>query len=141
MGIDVSKYRKGRFINLDNFGDKPRIEVIERVEESQKYDKPILMLKRGDKFPLNGTNFEEMIKAYGEDTDQWAGISVRLHKGEVPFNKGKTASIILTTIAQDEEFAAPAKSKPRATRADVNRPLPPPDDDEDNARWKVPPAE
>ena len=84
---NMKKYASSRFLKLDDVFDQPRQETIVEVTDG-KWDKPVLKFASGAQFSLNKVNTDDMIAAYGEESDGWIGNTIELFAAEVKFNGG-----------------------------------------------------
>ena len=51
---------------------------------------------------VNATNANALIEAWGDETDDWAGKSIRLSKTKVVFNGSRIDSIKITPVVENE---------------------------------------
>jgi hypothetical protein len=78
--VDVRKYVAGP-IMADDVRNGPRIERIISVYISEKYDVPVLELESGCTFMCWPSNGRKLAEAYGYDTDDWLGHTIKLELG------------------------------------------------------------
>src|SRR5262245_21205264 len=92
--MDIDKYSKDVYIKVDDLVDGPRREKIVDVLDG-KYDKPDVLFESGNKLGLNATNRRALKRAYGRETNAWAGRVVELYIGEVRFNNESHESVLV----------------------------------------------
>lgn len=70
--------------------------------------KPVLFLLGTDKkIVLNKTNANEIIDAYGDDTDDWHGKTIELYEARVDFQGKKVQAIRVNAMLGGNGSAAP----------------------------------
>lgn len=95
------------------------------MEEVGDGHKPIVYFQGKDKgLVLNKTNANNIVAAYGEDTDDWAGGKLILFPAMVDF-QGKTVEAIRVRVPPRKPAAAAQRAQ--ATTSDERNP--PPNDD------------
>lgn len=70
--MDARKY-VSKYIKPDSVRDGPIRTHILTVYEEERYGRLQLELENGSQFPLNETNTSILIKAWGNNTDDWIG--------------------------------------------------------------------
>jgi hypothetical protein len=112
--MDVRTFRKPRFIKIEDIKlSGPRVERIVGLKEG-KFEKPELILESGDMIGLSATNIDILARAYGFESEQWAGHQIRLYVGEGEFNKKPIEMVLIEPLSKAEgaeETAAPTKKK------------------------------
>lgn len=115
-----SKYLKA----ADLQGRQARV-VMDRVEEEQvgnnqnEDPKPILYFQGKDKgMVLNKTNANNIVDAYGDETDDWHGEELVLFEAMVDF-QGKTVSAIRVRAPRPSEKKRAATIRPGKTKEPV----------------------
>jgi hypothetical protein len=101
-----SAYLKASDLN----GKKVRIKM-DRVEmEDIGGDhKPVLYFVGTDKkMVVNKTNANEIIDAYGDDTDDWHGKTIELYEARVDFQGKKVMAIRVNAMLKEQGVAAQA---------------------------------
>lgn len=78
--MDARKYAS-RFVKPDNVRDGPLQTRIVCVLEEERFGRLQLELETGSQFPLNDTNTNALIKAWGAETDGWIGREIELFLG------------------------------------------------------------
>ncbi len=110
--MDMSRYSSSLFLKVDDVRDKPRRAVITQVEPDGKFDKPNLRFSDGTLLSCNGTNCANLIKAYGDESDDWLNQEIELFVGQVQFN-GKTQESVLV-----KPISPPRQKKARKRKPD-----------------------
>jgi hypothetical protein len=105
--VDVRKYISGP-IMPEHLHDGPRIERIINVYISEKHDVPVLEFESGDTLFAWGRIGQTLARAYGYETDNWRGHTVKLSLGSYVDKKtGETKeNIVLETISSRDGNAA-----------------------------------
>jgi len=120
--MDIDKYSKDVYIKVDDLVDGPRREKIVDVLDG-KYDKPDVLFESGNKLGLNATNRRTLKKAFGRETNSWAGRMVELYIGEVKFNNEARESVLIKPITPPNAQAQQAKPKPKKGGDAYHRPV------------------
>ena len=105
---------ESRYLKAGDLGDKRPNLVVDRVEteeltdfndSSKKVMKAVLYFVNQEKgVVLNVTNLDEMISAYGDDSDGWVGKTVMLKtKKYEGFNPG----IVVTALGSENPDGVP----------------------------------
>jgi hypothetical protein len=103
--VDARKYFGVTFVTLEDLEDGPQLKVIDRTEEG-KFGKLNLIFTDNTAVGLNATNSRAMVKAFGAETDGWAGHTVELSAGELEYQGKMNPAIIITPISAAEKTAA-----------------------------------
>jgi hypothetical protein len=84
MKMDTQAYTEGRFLRGQDVVHKPRVDIIDRVDEEHLKDgsgtttkKLVAYLKSGKAAVLNKGNIRTLQAAFGTDSDRWLGQKVR----------------------------------------------------------------
>src|SRR5262245_18325965 len=121
--MDIDKYSKDVYIKVDDLVDGPRREKIVDVLDG-KYDKPDVLFESGNKLGLNATNRRTLKRAYGRETNAWAGRVVELYIGEVRFNNESRESVLVRPITPSNSGADAHKpKKPKVGSGGIHDPL------------------
>src|SRR5262249_1588734 len=78
-------YAKVRYIKLNDV-NKPLVKVIKAQEESERFDKPVLIFTDGSRLSLNKTNTETMITLFGDDDEDWVAQKIKLVRDHIAYN-------------------------------------------------------
>jgi hypothetical protein len=113
--VDRSKYAGSAFIRFDDLTGSPQQKLIVNVEEGQ-YDRLVATFDDGTCLSLNKTNVRTLIRAYGQDDQNWIGQRVELSQGTVSTKDGERDSILLTPLGTPA--MAKSKIKPQRPRGD-----------------------
>jgi hypothetical protein len=125
--MDMRKFAGSKFITVDDLRDGPREETINAIGPG-KYERPVATFESGDRFSLNITNTNTLIKAYGPNDQDWIGCVIELAIGDVKYNGG----------IQDGVVARPVSPpKPVASRTPVPKTPPPKPDLDDEMPFSV----
>jgi hypothetical protein len=111
--LDMSKYAGAAFIGLDDVKDGPMRGTIATVDEG-KFGRPVLTFENGFKFPLNVTNVQTLIKAWGEKSQDYIGESVELYEGTTKFEGENRRSVLVRPLPRKPDDR---KKKPKPTAA------------------------
>jgi hypothetical protein len=126
--MDVRTFRKPRFLKVEDLkASGPRVDRIVGLKEG-KFEKPDLILGSGDMIGLSATNLDTLTRAYGYESELWAGHQIRLYIGEGEFNKNPVEMILIEPLskaegAEEEAAVKPTKKKvkpPPKTAPDVD---------------------
>jgi hypothetical protein len=91
--MDMRQFAGSSFITIETLRDGPRAEKIVSVEPG-RYDQPVVTFESGDKFSLNKTNVNTLIKAYGPNAQDWIDCT-ELYVGDVKYNGGIQESVLV----------------------------------------------
>src|SRR5262249_44434064 len=78
--MDMRKFATG-FIKPDLVRDGPLQDQINRVYESQQFQRPVLELASGNQFTLNNTNCAILNKAWGWNSEYWLNQNLEFKLG------------------------------------------------------------
>jgi hypothetical protein len=95
--MDTRDYAGKYFLKLDDVAEGPIQQTIADVTPGN-YGKPELTFESGAKLSLKRTNTRSLIKAFGNNSDQWIGRRIELSEGEAEF-KGERQPLILVQAA------------------------------------------
>lgn len=84
--MDMRKFSGESFVKVDDVRSKPRQEMIAVVKVG-KYDKPDLVFENGDVLSLNATNNKTLVRAYGSNSDDWIGKTIKLYLGQLRYKR------------------------------------------------------
>ena len=107
--MDMSKYCAHRYIKVDDVRDGPIQERIVAFGLG-KYDRPVLEFENGDSLTLNSTNVRTLIKAYGNDGEDWIGQVIELTLGNTTFEGESIKSVIARPISSPTHYGPKAVS-------------------------------
>ena len=93
----MSGYVK-KFLKVADLMDGPIVSHIARVAEGA-YGKPDMQLETGETLSLNVTNLVTLIKAFGDDSDLWAGQKIELHLGETEYQGKMVATVMVRPLS------------------------------------------
>lgn len=110
--MDMTKYAgsESKYLKASDLqGKRPKVKISSikllefEDEEKGKHTKPVLMMDGKEKgVVLNATNCEEMIRAFGKDSDEWVGkeiiLSTKYYKA---FDR---EGIVVTPQVSEDEF-------------------------------------
>jgi hypothetical protein len=83
--MDMSKFASKKFVGTDRLRESQIQGLMVSLEEG-KFDKPVLTLSTGDRVSLNKTSVDNLIMAYGTDSNSWIGKGATLSLGWVVLN-------------------------------------------------------
>jgi hypothetical protein len=122
--VDMRKYTSGP-IMADDVRDGPRIERILSVYISEKHDVPVLELESGDTFMAWPSNGRKLARAYGFNSDDWRGHTIKLELGSYIDKKtGETKETVdLTPISSRDGNAedGPQRADPAQLPAPIKK--------------------
>jgi hypothetical protein len=122
--MDMRQFAGSSFVTVEALRDGPREEVIESVAPG-KYEKPVATFESGDKFSLNMTNVNALIKAYGPNDADWIGCTIALLIGTLKYNGKEQEGVLVQPISPPKPVEARTpvpKSPPPAN--DMNDDIP-----------------
>lgn len=109
--MDMTKYAgsESKYLKAaDLQGKRPRVvidgvELLEFEEENGKVKhKPALVLRgKEKKLVLNATNTEEIMRAYGSDSDDWKGREIQLSTKHYP--KFGVDGLVVTALGSADD--------------------------------------
>jgi len=109
--MDMRKYVGSLFLKLEDVKEGPILATIADVTEG-KYGKPDVSFEDGSKLSLNATNCRALAKAYGPESEFWAGKRIELSLGEVEFKGQPQETIIVRPVSPPiEHNVVPLKSE------------------------------
>jgi hypothetical protein len=110
--MKMTKYAGSSFIGLDDVQGGPFRGTIAMVEHGS-YDKAVITFSTGPRFSLNVTNTQTLIKAWGDESDDWIGEKVELYAGTVTFKGEPQASVLVRPLERKpgEKKVKPPKPK------------------------------
>jgi hypothetical protein len=113
--MDMSKFSGETFLKVSDVKDGPLQEQIALVREG-RFGKPDIVFESGSLFSINATNNRILCRAYGADSDAWAGKEIELYLGEIEFQKEMRPAVLIRPISP------PIKKpkKPPAQKPDFN---------------------
>jgi hypothetical protein len=90
MGITLSSAFPSKYLKVADFSGKPISYTIHsaQIEElgSEKERKPVVYFRETNKgLPLNRTNFNVIVDAYGDDSDRWVGKPLEVFRSRTHF--------------------------------------------------------
>ena len=115
--MDMRKYsRRSAYIKVDDVRDQPRDETIVFVKEG-KFGKPDITFESGKVFSINAGNTETLIAAYGPDSVDWLGKTIRLCLGTINYQGENNEAVLIKPLSP------PIKQKEKVTAADDGKPF------------------
>lgn len=96
----MSEYSAAPYISVVDV-QKPKRGIIKDVSMGS-FDKPVMKLETGEKLSLNKTNVAILIKAFGEDSRDWAGCEVEMYAGQIPYQGTSKDAVLVRPISEDE---------------------------------------
>ena len=108
--MDMSKFKKGRFLKCDDVRGGPLRKKIVEVEMGA-FEKPDAYFGDGDKLGLSATNVDVLGKAYGWDSEAWIGREVELYLGQGSFGGKPVEMVRLRLLDQPKPAPKPAAAK------------------------------
>src|SRR5215831_4601389 len=94
IGMHMTKYAASTFIKVDALAGGSLRKTITDVEEG-KFDKPVATFEDGSKLSLNKTNVRTLIRAFGDDSNDWIDRPVELYAGTVSDKNGEPMPSVL----------------------------------------------
>jgi hypothetical protein len=95
--MKMRKYAGSQFIKFADVANAPRRAVIVDVTIGD-FGKPVLDLNTGEKLSTNATNVKTLIRAYGEDSQDWVQREVELYAGTTNYKGEITNSVLIRPI-------------------------------------------
>ena len=120
--MDMSRYASSGFIKVDDLTDGPEQKLITNVEEG-RYDKPVATFGDGSKLSLNGTNVGTLIRAFGNNDQDWIGQRIELYAGTLRYN-GNDNPAVLVRALNPSPAAARTPPKPQPLRDEMDDEIP-----------------
>jgi hypothetical protein len=96
--MDMSQYAGEHFLKVDDVREGPLRLRIAFAREG-KYDKPDLVFESGEVLSLNATNLRTLIRAYGRNSEDWAGKDLEAELGQVMFQGKPQDGVIVNLIS------------------------------------------
>jgi len=118
--MDTQKFSGGSFVKVANVKEGPIKERIGTVTLG-KWDKPNLVFESGNLLSVNATNNQILMRAYGRNSDDWAGKEVELYLGEIEFQGTPREAVLVRPISPPLKPAERTKplSEPKAGRPEA----------------------
>ncbi len=120
--MDMSRYASSGFIKVDDLADGSEQKLITDIEEG-RYDKPVATFDDGSKLSLNGTNVGTLIRAFGNNDQDWIGQQIELYIGTIRYN-GNDNPAVLVRALNPSPAAARTPPKPQPLRDDPDDEVP-----------------
>jgi hypothetical protein len=111
--MDMKSYAGKHFVKVDDVRDGPiEGEIVDIVEG--EFGKLNLTLNTGDCLSLNKTNTSRLVRAFGDDSDNAIGQTVRLVLGQLKYQGRLQEAVLLepSETAPAEEKSAAAFGNP-----------------------------
>ena len=121
--MHMIKYAGSTFIKVDDLASGTLRKTIADVEEG-KFEKPVITFEDGLKLSLNKTNVRTLIRAFGQDSNDWISRLVDLHAGTVSDNNGEPiASVSVRPIKPHDSAIAMPRVQPTGGPTDDEIPF------------------
>src|SRR5262245_2579007 len=108
MKMKMSEYSGSAFVKMSDLVDGPLRETIANVEIGQ-YGRPVLTFTDGSRFTVNITNNKVLVRAFGDDGEDWIGHNIELYAGKTKYQGSETDSVCVRPLSPP---AATAKPQP-----------------------------
>ena len=95
--MDMSEYCGSKFLKLDDVRE-PRIEVIADCRPGN-FDRPDLTFESGDVLSANRTSCRALARAYGTDSQNWIGKTVKVYAGKVHTKDGDNDAVLIEPVS------------------------------------------
>ena len=102
--MHMIKYAGSTFIKVDDLASGTLRKTIAEVEEG-KFEKPVITFEDGLKLSLNKTNVRTLIRAFGQDSNDWISRLVDLYAGTVSDKNGEPIASVLVRPIKPHELA------------------------------------
>jgi len=115
--MDMSEYCGSSYLKLEDVRE-PHTEIIADVQWGN-FNRPDLIFESGNVLSANKTSCRVLAKAYGLDSEKWAGKAVKVYAGKVPMKDGESDAVLVEPItAPTSDGKLPAPKKPKADFSD-----------------------
>jgi hypothetical protein len=119
--MNMTKYAGTTFIKVEDLAGRLLRKTVTDVEEG-KFEKPVLTFQDGSKLSLHKTNVRALIRAFGDDSNDWTDRHIELYVGTVSDKNGEPMSSVL--VRPVPPAAAKAIHGPQATRGPMDDEIP-----------------
>ena len=120
--MEMTKYAGATFIKVEDLASGSLRKTITDVEEG-KFDKPVATFQDGSKLSLNKTNVRTLLRAFGDDSNDWIDRLVELYAGTVSDKNGEPMPSVLVRPVPPPA-AAKAIPGPQPTRGPMDDEIP-----------------
>jgi len=110
--MDMSQFAGNsylKFADVEKTG--PITATIAEIKYNAKFDKADIFLDDGTILSCNATNARTLLKAYGAESNDWIGKTIKLFAGELEYNGKMNPAILVEPVSPPPEKKAPAKPK------------------------------
>jgi hypothetical protein len=122
--MNMKEYAGDMYLRVEDIRDSgPKRMKIDDVEEGQ-FDKPVLRLSDDTLLSINSTNAKTLIRAYGEESDDWLGKVVELYIGETQYRGAPKDSILVKPISPPIPISERRTPKPAENSAPIDDEIP-----------------
>jgi hypothetical protein len=98
MSMDMSKYIGSVFLKPGDVKAGPIRVTIKDVVEGE-YDKPVLVFDDGTRLSLNRTNTRVLVRAYGNNSENWIGKEIELYLGRLEYDDKLNEAVLVKPIS------------------------------------------
>jgi hypothetical protein len=97
--MNMREYAGDMYLKVDDLRSSgPKKVTIDAVEEGS-FDKPVLRLSDNTLLSINATNAKVLIRAYGEEGDDWAHKEIELYIGTTSYQGQPKDSILVRPVS------------------------------------------
>jgi hypothetical protein len=97
--MNMREFAGDMYLKVDDLrGSGPKQLTIKDVEQGA-YDKPVLRFSDDTLLSINATNAKVLIRAYGEESDDWVSKVVELYIGPTQYQGQPKDSILVRPIS------------------------------------------
>ena len=110
--MNMREYAGDFFLKVDDLsGSGPKKVTIDSVADGS-FGKPVAKFTDGSLLSINATNAKTLIRAYGEESDDWVDQVVELYIGQTQFKGQPTDSILVRPVSPDLPISKRTPPKP-----------------------------
>jgi len=110
--MNMREFAGEMFLKVEDLrGSGPKKVTIGSIGDGS-YGKPVLKFTDGTLLSVNATNAKTLIRAYGEESDDWPAKTVELYIGQTQFKGTPTDSILVRPISPAIPLAKRTAPKP-----------------------------
>jgi hypothetical protein len=114
MIMNMREFAGDMYLKVDDLRRSGPKKVTIRSIEDGSFGKPVLKFNDGTLLSVNATNTKALIRAYGEESDDWQGKVIELYIGPTQFNGVPQDSVLVRPISPAIPISERTPPKPAA---------------------------
>jgi hypothetical protein len=104
---NMRKYASTEYLKAATLGKEKRVETIAGVIEAsdKTFDKPVLVFKSGARLSLNKTNAGELIRCFGDESEDWLEKTIKIYVGKIEYNSTMQDGLKIEALDLDDDIS------------------------------------